>query len=275
MNIEEESKNCVCETLKFINKLQKKALSEQGRFDCAKLQCRKNACNTRPIMLFQNNGNLFQIPIDNVESELASVFRVEDIKGCCATLRILRTIPSNDDISDSDSSIGPTNQFVTINTECFCAVKCLDDIDLNSNILIEGFTLFKDGVIVDSGNFIGGVHFFEAFDLNNDDTNPTYRMDIRLADLSGVFGLSLVNEVTVNNPNFVINDVNINHAVTPNVLSITFTVMNDLTSINRRANFLAALEQTQEVGLFEFSVVNADGIVVNMAFLVTIVNVYP
>ena len=60
---------------------------------------------------------------DGAETATSTVFRVEKVDGCCATFRVL--VPNTD-----TTSIYPyvsTNSIFTMNVNCLCAVRCLDD----------------------------------------------------------------------------------------------------------------------------------------------------
>ncbi len=79
--------------------------------------------NTRPINLYNcQTGDLWSInyTLDDGTTSTSNVFRCESIDDCCLTCRIL--------ISNEDGTYTSTNQFFTINLNCVCAVKCLDDV---------------------------------------------------------------------------------------------------------------------------------------------------
>ena len=118
---------CFSKLLKVIDILQKNS--------CGEL-CNDESCtrpflggsptiicyNTRPVTFYTASGNIFtanyQVAGNNKTS---SVFRVENVDDCCATLRILR--PTGED----DTTYTATNEFVTVNLECFCILRCLND----------------------------------------------------------------------------------------------------------------------------------------------------
>ena len=54
----------------------------------------------------------------------SNVFRVEKIDGCCATFRVLAPNP---DTTDLTSPYVATNSFFTMNLNCVCALRCLND----------------------------------------------------------------------------------------------------------------------------------------------------
>ena len=79
--------------------------------------------NTRPITLYNRDGSLFKVTyyVNNVATT-SSVFRVEEVDDCCAKLRILSTV-----VSDDVTVYASTGEYVTINLNCFCVLQCLDD----------------------------------------------------------------------------------------------------------------------------------------------------
>ena len=58
------------------------------------------------------------------ETVTSNVFRIEKIDDCCATFRVL--------IVNDDNTYTSTNSFFTINLDCLCIIRCLDDT------LVEG-----------------------------------------------------------------------------------------------------------------------------------------
>ena len=84
--------------------------------------------NTRPVTLYNSNNELLTFPFtlvsngETIEGE-SSVFRVEKVNDCCATLRVLAPNPDT-------TSVFPyvaTDSFFTISCNCVCALRCLDD----------------------------------------------------------------------------------------------------------------------------------------------------
>ena len=77
--------------------------------------------NTRVITIYNKNGSLFTttyIDEDNV-TQTSSLFRVERVLEDTCVLRIL---------SEIDGDYVSTNNFITVNLGCICAIKCLDDV---------------------------------------------------------------------------------------------------------------------------------------------------
>ncbi len=117
---------CIAKILKVIDILQKECNNECFPEGCDRPFLGANGLsiyNTRPITLYTKTGNLFTVNyfVDNVLTT-SSVFRVENVNGCCATLRILAATVEND-----ITTYTATNEFVTVNLECFCILRCLND----------------------------------------------------------------------------------------------------------------------------------------------------
>jgi len=126
--------NCIADILKVILILQQGA----NQFDpCLETcdrgflgqQCCPACYNTRPITLYTccggNNVSL-SMPISKspTETVTSNVFRIEKMDDCCATFRVL--------VVNADNTYTSTNSFFTINLECLCIIRCLDDT------LVEG-----------------------------------------------------------------------------------------------------------------------------------------
>lgn len=123
---------CIAEILTVINILQQNAECGDACLDtCDRgfLGCCASSvsCNTRPIMLYTccGNGEAWAMPIskDPNETTTSNIFRVEKIDGCCATFRVL--------ITNTDTTIPypytATNSFFTMNLNCVCSLRCLQD----------------------------------------------------------------------------------------------------------------------------------------------------
>lgn len=127
---------CINEILTVINILQQNANCSDACLDtCDRgfLGCSVSSlnCNTRPVMLFTccGNGVPWSMPISKEDLDAtgprSSVFRVEKVDGCCATFRVLAP---NSDTSDATSSpFVATNSFFTMNLNCVCSLRCLQD----------------------------------------------------------------------------------------------------------------------------------------------------
>ncbi|MBQ6546785.1 MAG: hypothetical protein IJL74_02165 [Bacilli bacterium] len=78
--------------------------------------------NTRPITLYTCPSNtLWTMPYTlNGTESTSTVFRVEAVEDCCATLRVLAP-------GDTEGTFVSTDSFFTINLNCVGAVRCLSD----------------------------------------------------------------------------------------------------------------------------------------------------
>ena len=134
-NTETNSGNCIAETLKVIQILQQNVCPESGLDSCDRPMLGGSpnciVCNTRPIMLYTcaGNGTPFSMPTTKDATtdctatgatNCSTVFRVEKVDGCCATLRVLT-------YNAGTSTYTATNSFCTVNTDCCCSIKCLAD----------------------------------------------------------------------------------------------------------------------------------------------------
>lgn len=132
-----EECRCIAEILKTINILQDNAeccdacldTCDRGFLGCSTTSI---MCNTRPVMLYTccGNGTPWSMPTTKEDVicgtqgvTCSNVFRIEKIDGCCATFRVLAANPDA-------TSIYPyvaTNSFFTMNLNCVCSLRCLND----------------------------------------------------------------------------------------------------------------------------------------------------
>ncbi len=124
--MEKNDNCCIAKILKVIDVLQKNCNNDCLDEGCDRPFLGLNNCsnyNTRPITLYSRNGTLFTANyyVDNVLTT-SSVFRVEGVKNCCAKLRILEPTTV-----EGVTTYSSTNEFITVNLECFCVVRCLAD----------------------------------------------------------------------------------------------------------------------------------------------------
>ncbi|MDA1475887.1 CotY/CotZ family spore coat protein [Bacillus changyiensis] len=134
--------NCVCEAVENIFELQN-AIHDEG----CPTSCFNNLLSptrhfgdtipfilypaeSKPFVAFGNVGELGAGPCFNTV-----FFRVEKIKGCCATLRLLIAFDENRHILDFTDEkdkicdvfrLEKTNFCVECDLECFCAIECLN-----------------------------------------------------------------------------------------------------------------------------------------------------
>ncbi len=129
---------CIADILNTINILQNNAECGESCLDtCDRgfLGCAATTllCNTRPVMLYTcaGNGTPWSMPttkedvICGDEGVVCSnVFRIEKLDGCCATFRVLAPNP---DTTQPNIPYVATNSFFTMNLNCCCALRCLND----------------------------------------------------------------------------------------------------------------------------------------------------
>ena len=119
--------NCMSDILKVILILQQ---SVEGNDSCLDTcdrgflgqQCCPVCYNTRPITLYTcGNTTPLAMPISKSPTETTTytIFRLEKLDGCCATCRVL--------VAGTNNTYTSTNSFFTINLDCLCMIRCLDD----------------------------------------------------------------------------------------------------------------------------------------------------
>lgn len=128
--------NCISDVLKVILLLQQSVCQDSCLETCDKGflgQSCSTFFNTRPVVLYTcSTGNdPVTMPISKspTETVTSNVFRLEKLDDCCATFRVLA--PNTD-----TTSVYPfitTNSFFTINLDCVCIIRCLEDT------FVEGF----------------------------------------------------------------------------------------------------------------------------------------
>ena len=126
---------CIAEILNVINILQDNAECADTCLDtCDRgflgTSVTSFAYNTRPVVLytsFSNGTTPWSMPTsrDDVLGETSSVFRVEKVDDNCATFRVL--VPNEDPETSALRPYVITNSFFTMNLNCVCAIRCLND----------------------------------------------------------------------------------------------------------------------------------------------------
>lgn len=130
-NCNANCENGILEILQVINVLQTNACPEGCLLSCDRpaLGGGTNCviCNTRPIMIYGcgSNGTPWSMPTsrDTTVDTTSNIFRVEKVDNNCVTFRVL--VPNTD-----TTSIYPytsTDSLFTINIDCICAIRCLND----------------------------------------------------------------------------------------------------------------------------------------------------
>ena len=119
--------NCIADILKVILLLQQSVCGNDTCLQtCDRGFLGQNCttfCNTRPVTLYTCSGGAtpLAMPISRAANETttSTVFRLEKLDDCCATFRVL--------VVNADNTYTPTNSFFTINLDCLCIIRCLDD----------------------------------------------------------------------------------------------------------------------------------------------------
>ena len=138
-NNNDRNTGCIAELLNVILVLQQNACPESCLDSCDRpvLGGGPNClvCNTRPVMLYTcgSNGTPWSMPTSKdsdtncsgqpTSSACSTVFRVEKVDGNCCTCRVLADNPDT-------TSLNPyiaTNSFFTMDLNCCCCVRCLND----------------------------------------------------------------------------------------------------------------------------------------------------
>ena len=123
--------NCIADILKVILLLQQSVCQNDSCLQtCDRGYLGQNCttfCNTRPVTLYTcNTGSTpLAMPIsrDPAVTTTSTVFRLEKLDECCATFRVLAPNTETTSLFPYEA----TNSFFTINLDCVCIIRCLDD----------------------------------------------------------------------------------------------------------------------------------------------------
>lgn len=114
---------CILNLLKYIYLLQNNSICRENE-GCSKPflgPTISNTCyNTRVISLYKKDGSIFSVEYTDSEGviQTSSLFRITDITNESVTLLIL---------SVNENTYSSTNRYITVNTNCICAVRCITD----------------------------------------------------------------------------------------------------------------------------------------------------
>jgi Spore coat protein Z. len=91
--------------------------------------------NTRPVTIYNSSNILFTFPYTittggQTTTGESSILRIENVDGNSLTFRILA--PNTDETTSSDIPYISTNNFVEVNCNCVCALRCLSDTFVDS-----------------------------------------------------------------------------------------------------------------------------------------------
>lgn len=110
-------KDCILETVKKIDQMQKEVLLEKMCEGCDSPLFRR-MYNTKPITFYLCNGSTFEarIPESHLRTDL---FRIEDVKGDCVLLRLIRR---------DGQELECMDHTVLFKIDCACAIQCFEPI---------------------------------------------------------------------------------------------------------------------------------------------------
>ncbi|UII57041.1 spore coat protein CotZ [Cytobacillus spongiae] len=150
--------NCVCEVVRAIKDIQDNAVDEcdcptncfQEPLGSLVAPARRQNADTRVFILKTADGSPFHAFFRGHDCSCVSIFfRVEDVfDNCCATLRVLRPVDEHGNTVDLTGDykdkccidlnavcrvqhFRATNDCITVDLECFCAIQCVADVNLN------------------------------------------------------------------------------------------------------------------------------------------------
>ena len=103
--------HCIENLLKYILLLQNNSLNKCN----TNLGSSISTYNTRVISLYKKDGTLYTI-------NNSSIFRINNIDNNSLLLLIL---------DNNNGNYTSTNQYITIDISCICAVRCIEDTYIN------------------------------------------------------------------------------------------------------------------------------------------------
>ncbi len=128
---------CVCESVKKIDRIQKKLGQNAGCLSCESPVLGSNVLsfNTRPFILYCEDGTVFRTvtsidPTDQTPETYGFVYRVEEVCDCCAILRVL-TVTGSTPVRVIGAQVASTNVCITVDLCEFIAIQCLPDTFLS------------------------------------------------------------------------------------------------------------------------------------------------
>ena len=132
------NENCILDILKVILLLQQSVCQNDTCLQsCDRGYLGQNCttfCNTRPIVLYTCSGNGTPWTMPTTKEDVicgtegavcSSVFRIEKLDENCATFRVLAPNPDTTEVATIPYVA--TNSFFTMNLNCVCALRCLND----------------------------------------------------------------------------------------------------------------------------------------------------
>ncbi|MBY0144773.1 CotY/CotZ family spore coat protein [Neobacillus niacini] len=151
---------CVCDVVRAIKDIQDNAVQDDDCLDCPScfleplgtlVSPARDRADTRVFVLKNADGSPFHAFFMPTNGACVSIyFRVEEVfDNCCATLRVLEPgNRTNGGFSPVDlvgggevccinlervcqvNAFRSTNDCITVDLNCFCAIQCIADVDL-------------------------------------------------------------------------------------------------------------------------------------------------
>ena len=126
----QSSRNCIYETVRKIDQLQKEVLLENSCIGCEG-SLFSRLYNTKPVSFILCGGTRFEAQLDTtVDAPTTTIFRIQEIKGNCVVLQL---------IDYSGDTPVCTNFTTILDLECVCGIQCYPPIlctlcnDVNNN----------------------------------------------------------------------------------------------------------------------------------------------
>lgn len=148
--------HCVCEVVRAIKDIQDAAVRPDPCQPCTScfleplgslVSHTSDPVDTRVFTLSNAEGDPFHAFFTCHSNACVSIFfRVEEVfDNCCATLRVLKPLKHHDSdvvnlVCDGKINLSEvckvnkfekTNDCVTVDLKCFCAIQCIADVDLD------------------------------------------------------------------------------------------------------------------------------------------------
>ncbi len=110
-------RDCILETLKQIERMQKEAYKETDCVTCTGPLIKK-VYDTKPVTITLKCGTKFTayLGLTNCETDL---FRVEEVKNNCVLLRLLKL---------EGPQVNCTNYTALVDVDCICALQCFPPV---------------------------------------------------------------------------------------------------------------------------------------------------
>jgi len=113
------NKNCIFETVRRIDQIQKEVLLENNCIGCEG-SLFSRLYNTKPVSFILCSGARFNAQLTTaVDAPTTTVFRIQEVKGNCVVLQL---------IDNSGDTPVCTNFTTILNLDCVCGIQCYSPI---------------------------------------------------------------------------------------------------------------------------------------------------